>query len=86
MGKKRPVQSQAKKENKPVTLGDMLNQDLKSKLKVKQQELKKAEEKQKKQEKEAEAERKREAQRQKEKNMSFEELLAKSDMDWKKFK
>lgn len=86
MGKRRPVQSQAKNDNKPVTLGDMLGQDLKSKLKVKQQELKKEEEKKKEQDKAAAAERRREAQRQKEKNMSFEELLANSDMDWKKFK
>lgn len=84
--KKQQARPQAKKEDKPVTLADMLNKDLMSQLKAKQQELKHEDEKQKQQQKEEEARKKREAQRLREKNMSFEELLSKSDMDWKKYK
>ena len=86
MKKKKQTRPQIKKEDKPVTLGDMLNKDLMSQLKAKQQELKETEEKQKQQQKEQETQRKREEQRLREKNMTFEELLAKSEMDWKKFK
>ncbi|WP_053364017.1 YqkE family protein [Bacillus sp. FJAT-27251] len=86
MKKKKQVKQQAKKEDKPVTLGDMLNKDLMSQLKAKQQELKEKEEKEKQQQKEEALRKKREEQRLREKNMSFEELLAQSEMDWKKFK
>ncbi|MFS0635709.1 YqkE family protein [Mesobacillus foraminis] len=84
--KKQQARPQIRKDDKPVTLGDMLNQDLMAQLKEKQQELQHQEEKQKKQEREEEARKKREQQRLREKNMSFEELLSKSDMDWEKYK
>jgi hypothetical protein len=82
MKKKQKRQQPVKKEEKPATLGDLLNQDIMQKLKDQQQQLK-AEEEQKKQ---AELERKKEEKRLREKNKSFEELLSDSDMDWKKFK
>lgn len=69
-------------EDKPVTLGDMLNQDLVKQLKEQKQQLKAAEE----QKKLEEEERKKEERRQREKNKSFEELLNESPMDWKNFK
>ncbi|MBS4173362.1 YqkE family protein [Bacillus sp. FJAT-49736] len=68
--------------NEKLTLQDSLNNDILLKLKQAQSALIQEEEKQK---LEAE-ERKREERRLKEKNMSFEELLNKSSMDWKKFK
>lgn len=80
--KKKQPSAPKRKEDKPVTLGDMLNEDLVKKLKEQKQELKAAEE----QEKLAEEERKREERRLREKNKSFEELLNESPMDWKKFK
>lgn len=86
MKKRKQAKPQVKKEDKPVTLGDRLNHELMSQLKAKQKELKDKEEKQIQEKREAELKRKREEQRLREKNMSFEELLAKSDMDWKKFK
>lgn len=48
--KKKKHHSQPKKDDKPVTLGDMLNQDLVEQLKGKKQELKAAEDKQKEEE------------------------------------
>ncbi|MBM4762196.1 YqkE family protein [Bacillus sp. B15-48] len=86
MKKRKQIKPQTKKEDKPVTLGDRLNQDIMSQLKQTKQELKAVEEKKEQERKEAEAKKKREERRQREKNMSFEELLAKSDMDWEKFK
>lgn len=80
--KKKQQSTQKRKEDKPVTLGDMLNADLVKQLKEQKQQLKEVEE-QKKLEEEA---RKREERRQREKNKSFEELLNESSMDWKKFK
>ncbi|RDU34987.1 DUF3886 domain-containing protein [Neobacillus piezotolerans] len=83
MAKKRqPQKAQPKKEDKPLTLGDMLNQDLVNKLKNRQQELK-AEEARKAEEEEV---RKREERRLREKNKSFEDLLNESGMNWKEFK
>lgn len=79
--KKQPKQK-PKKEDKAVTLGDMISKDLLNQLKDQQQELKAAEEKR----KEAEEQRKREERRLKEKNKTFEELLAESEMNWKEFK
>jgi len=82
MKKKQKRQQPVKKEEKPATLGDLLNQDIMQKLKAQQQQLKDEEE----QKKQAELERKKEEKRLREKNKSFEELLSESDMDWKKFK
>ena len=82
MKKKQKRQQPAKKEDKPATLGDLLNQDIMQQLKAQQQQLKEEEE----QKKQAELERKKEEKRLREKNKSFEELLSESDMDWKKFK
>lgn len=75
-------QNQKKNEDKPVTLADMLNEDLVKKLKDQKQQLKAAEE----EKQAAEEERKREERRQREKNKSFEELFNESSMDWKNFK
>ncbi|MCM3586429.1 YqkE family protein [Mesobacillus maritimus] len=86
MKKRKQTKSQAKKEDKPVTLGDRLNNDLMSQLKAKQKELKEQEEKKQQEQKEIAAKKRREEQKRREKNMSFEELLAQSDMDWEKFK
>lgn len=71
-----------KKEDDRLTLQDSLNQDILSKLKQAQQDLKAEEESRKLQEEE----RKREERRQREKNKSFEELLNESSMDWQKYK
>jgi len=78
--KRQPVQ--AKRDDKPMTLGDMLNKDIMEQLKGKKQELKAVEDKQ----RDEEEERKKEERRLKEKNKSFEELLGESDMNWKEFK
>lgn len=80
--KKKRQTAQRKKDDKPVTLGDMLNQDLMNQLKaakkqLKDEELKKAEEEEK---------RKIEERRLKEKNKSFEELLQESNLNWKEYK
>ncbi|WP_423407299.1 YqkE family protein [Heyndrickxia sp. MSNUG] len=80
--KKQNRQQPIKKEDKPATLGDLLNQDIMEKLKAQQKDLKEQEE----QKKQAEIQRKKEEQRLREKNKSFEELLSESEMDWKKFK
>ena len=71
-----------KQEEKAVTLGDMLNEDLIKKLKNTKQQLKAAEE----HKKEEEEQKKREERRLKEKNKSFEELFNESSMNWKDFK
>lgn len=77
------IQNQkSKKDDKPLTLGDMLNVELVNQLKNKQQELK-AEETRK---QEAEEQRQREERKRREKNKSFEELLNESSMSWKDFK
>jgi hypothetical protein len=70
------------KEEKAVTLGDLLNADLVNKLKNTQKELKEQEEKK----REQEEQRKKEEKRLKDKNKSFEELLSESAMNWKEFK
>lgn len=80
--KKQTRPAQKKVEDKPVTLGDLLNVDLVKKLKNTKNEL----EEQAQAKKEAEEERKREERRLKEKNKTFEELLNESEFDWKKFK
>jgi flagellar basal body L-ring protein FlgH len=80
--KKQNRQQAVRKDDKPATLGDLLNQDIMEKLKAQKQQLKEAEE----QKKQADIQRKKEEQRLREKNKSFEELLSESEMDWKKFK
>ncbi|MBS4191120.1 YqkE family protein [Bacillus sp. FJAT-49705] len=80
--KKKKQHSQPKKEDKPVTLGDMLNQELMKKLKDTKQELKAEEDKK----REEEEQRKKEERRLREKNKSFEELLGESNLNWKEFK
>lgn len=80
--KKKQTTPKKRNEDKPVTLGDMLNQDLVKQLKEQKQQLKAAED----QKKLKEEERKKEERRQREKNKSFEELLNESPMDWKNFK
>lgn len=83
MKKKKPhTQSQPKKDEKPITLGDMINQELMAKLKDTKQGLKEAEEKK----KEEEAQRLKEERRLREKNKSFEELLSESNLNWKEYK
>ncbi|WP_071461243.1 YqkE family protein [Bacillus massilinigeriensis] len=75
-----------RKEEKPLTLEDLVKEDIMAELKEKQKQLRIEDEERKKREKEEEAAKKKEAQRQREKNMSFEDLLQESDMDWKKYK
>ncbi|NHM29033.1 YqkE family protein [Neobacillus terrae] len=82
MKKRKNIQQKTKKDDAPVTLGDMINQDLFKQLKDKQQELKAAETKK----AEEEEARKREERRLREKNKSFEELLNENQMNWKDFK
>ena len=73
---------QTQKADSPLTLGDMINQDIFTQLKNRQQALKEEEAKK----AEEEEKRKREERRLKEKNKSFEELLNDSGMNWKDFK
>ena len=80
--KKNQNRQPAKKEERPVTLGDLLNLEVVEKLKAQKHQLQEQEEKL----KEAELLRKKEELRLKEKNKSFEDLLTESNMDWKKFK
>ncbi|QED48515.1 YqkE family protein [Cytobacillus dafuensis] len=80
--KKKKQLSQPKKEDKPITLGDMLNQELMKKLKDTKQELKAEEDKK----REEEEQRKKEERRLREKNKSFEELLGESNLNWKEYK
>lgn len=82
MKKKQNRQQPVKKEDKPATLGDLINKDIMEKLKAQQKQLKEQEEKQ----KQEEDLRKKEEQRLREKNKSFEDLLTESNMDWTKFK
>ncbi|MDQ0269324.1 YqkE family protein [Cytobacillus purgationiresistens] len=80
--KKRRQPATPKKDDKPITLGDMLNEELMAQLKGKKNELKEEETKR----QEEEARKKQEERRLKEKNKSFEELLGESSMNWKEFK
>jgi hypothetical protein len=80
--KKRQNQPVKKVQEKPATLGDLLNADLVNELKEKKKELQNQDE----QKRLAEEERKREERKLKEKNKSFEELLNESDFNWKEFK
>jgi len=69
-------------QDKPVTLGDLLNASLVHDLKEKKKELQELDE----QKQLAEEERKRQERKRKEKNKSFEDLLNESDFNWKDFK
>ena len=82
MAKQRKHLQKEKNMDKPVTLGDLLNDHLAQQLKNKKQELKEQE----KAKLKAEEERKKEERRQREKNKSFEELLNENAMNWKDFK
>ncbi|MEH7388222.1 YqkE family protein [Bacillus sp. JJ1521] len=82
MAKKKQKPSVKKQKDEKLSLGDLLNEDIVSKLKNTQQQL--TEEAQKKQE--AELERKREERKQREKNKSFEELFNESELKWSDFK
>lgn len=82
MAKKKQKPSVKKQKDEKLSLGDLLNDDIVSKLKNTQQQLK--EEAQKKQEEELE--RQREERRQREKNKSFEELFNESNLKWSDFK
>ncbi|WP_153122762.1 YqkE family protein [Peribacillus tepidiphilus] len=79
-GKKNPTQTPKKEEK--LTLGDMLNQELLTQLREKQQELTKVELLK----KEEEERRRKEELKKKEKNKTFEELLNESEMDWRSYK
>ncbi|MBD7935985.1 MULTISPECIES: YqkE family protein [Cytobacillus] len=80
--KKQRAQSKKINEDKPLTLGDMLNPELVKGLQGKKNELKKAEEIK----LEEESRRKAEERKLREKNKSFEELLGESNLNWKEFK
>ena len=80
--KQQKAKAKPNNEEKPVTLGDLLNADLVNKLKNTQKELKEQEEKK----RELEEQRKKEEKRLKDKNKSFEELLLESNMNWTEFK
>ncbi|MFO1443602.1 YqkE family protein [Bacillus sp. Bva_UNVM-123] len=80
--KKKRQSVQVKKDDKPLTLGDMLNTDIMEQLKGKKQELKAVEDKQ----KEEDEQKKREERRLREKNKSFEQLLSESELNWKEYK
>ena len=69
-------------QEKPATLGDLLDARLVHELKEKKKELQNQDD----QKRLAEEERKREERRLKEKNKSFEELLNESNFNWKEFK
>lgn len=69
-------------DNRKVTLGDMLNEEMVEQLKHAKKNLSKQE----KERKEAAEEQKRQERREREKNKSFEQLLSESELDWKKFK
>lgn len=81
--KKQPQRKPAvKQEDASLYLGDLLNDDVRGKLRQKKGEWEEAEKK-----RLEEAERlKREERKRREKNKSFEELLNESDLNWKKFK
>lgn len=82
MKKQRKHSLKQEKQEKPVTLGDMLNEQLARQLKDKKQELKEQEEAK----QLAEENRKKEEKRLKEKNKSFEELLNETALNWKDYK
>ncbi|PKG21879.1 YqkE family protein [Niallia nealsonii] len=70
------------KQDKPVTLGDLLNEQLTKQLKDVKQDLKAKEEA----ELKVEEEKRKEEKRLREKNKSFEELLNENPLNWKEYK
>ncbi|UII54720.1 YqkE family protein [Cytobacillus spongiae] len=80
--KRNVKQNNKKQEDKPLTLGDMLNKDLLDQLRETKKDLKEEAEKK----LEEEEKRKREERRLREKNKSFEELLNESSMNWNDYK
>ncbi|MFJ7754816.1 YqkE family protein [Peribacillus muralis] len=86
MKKKQPQKQNSsksqEKNSSSLKLGDMLNQDIMSQLRQKQQELNAAEV----EKKAAQEEKKRAERKQREKNKSFEELLGESNLNWKNYK
>jgi len=79
---RKPAPSGAQANDRGVSLRDRIDKDALEKLKEASRTMREAEEKRKAEERE-----KRIAeQKVKEKNKSFEELLAESNLDWKKFK
>jgi len=70
------------KDESTAILKEALEENILQKLQQKKQELLQEEEKRKKEEEE----RKRQEALRKEKSKSFEELLAESDLDWRKYK
>lgn len=69
-------------DNKAVTLGDLLNEEIMQQLK----DTKKTLAEQEKAKRVAEEERKRWERKEREKNKTFEQLLSESNLDWKQFK
>lgn len=83
MAKKKNKQTPPKKQHEEkLSLGDLLNKDVLTKLKETQSELKAAEQRK----QEEETKRKQEERRIKEKNKSFEELFNESGLKWTDFK
>ena len=78
--KRKPIKKDA--QDKPVTLGDLLNEQLAKQLKDVKQDLKTKE----KEKLKAEEEKRKEEKRLKEKNKSFEELLNENPLNWKEYK
>jgi hypothetical protein len=83
MAKKKQRPSNIKKKtDEKLSLGDLLNEEIRSKLKDTQKELKEMEQ----QKQEEELERQRRERREREKNKSFEELFEESNMKWSDYK
>jgi len=83
MAKKKQKPSAKKKtENEKLNLGDLLNEDVLSKLRETKKELTEIENKA----QEEEEEMKRRERREREKNKSFEELLNESELKWSDYK
>ncbi|WP_445492079.1 YqkE family protein [Niallia sp. 03133] len=77
---RKPIKKE--QQDKPATLGDLLNEQLTKQLKDKQKELKEEEQARQK----AEEEKRLKERKLKEKNKSFEELLNENPLNWKEFK
>ncbi|MFC4324086.1 YqkE family protein [Litchfieldia salsa] len=82
MAKKKQQHPTKKKQEEKLSLGDLLNEEIVSKLKNTQKELKEQE----RVEIEREEERKRKERKEREKNKSFEELLNESPLKWNDYK
>ena len=80
--KQQHAQKTSAKQDEPLTLSNLLNQDLVNQLRNKQKEL----EKEQQLEKEAQERRKREEQKRADKNKSFAELLSEDNKDWRNYK